>query len=85
MAIFSQIPYFTKAKEHYDRVSWFFRMQMFSYLGMGFQLLRIDATVKFWTSIYFVGHAILPVLYAAGWLVVKPLLRGGRKESEKDK
>ncbi len=59
----------------YDFVAWFMRFQWFSYLGMGFQLLRIDTTMKFWHSIYYVGHLILPIFYISGLFVVKPLTK----------
>jgi len=68
----------------YDWISWFFRMQWFSYLGMGFLLLRIDATLGYWSNIYYIGHIILPVFYILGLFVVKPLVSGligsGREE-----
>ena len=66
----------------YDWLSWFFRMQWFSYLGMGFQLLRIDATLTFWTSIGYLGHAVLPVFYALGLIVVKPTMKWLCPETE---
>merc|ERR1719394_570120 len=44
----------------YDLVAWFARFQWFSYLGMGFQLLSIELTMKFWHSIYYIGHLGLP-------------------------
>ena len=71
-------------KEYYDRVGWFFRMQEFTYLGMGFQLLRIDATMTFWSSVYYVGHLILPVLYLIGLLIVKPYFKPPKTEDKTD-
>jgi len=62
-------------KQQYETLSWFMRFQWFSYLGMGFQLLRVDTTMKFWHSIYYLGHTILPIFYAAGLLVVKPITK----------
>ena len=46
-------------------------MQMFSYLGMAFQLLHAGATLRFWRSIGFAGHLCLPILYALGILIVR--------------
>ena len=60
------------------------RMQWFSYLGMGFQLLRIDATLKFWASIGYVGHAVLPVFYVLGLFVVKPAMKAIFPEQKRD-
>lgn len=57
----------------YDWLSWFVRMRWFDYLGMAFLLLRIDATWTYWTSVYFVGHLSLPLLYSLA-LALGPLL-----------
>ena len=59
----------------YDSVAWFMRFQWFSYLGMGFQLLKIEATVQYWKSIYFIGHLVLPIFYACGLFLMKPILK----------
>ena len=58
----------------YDFVAWFARFQWFSYLGMGFRLLRVDTTIRFWHSISYIGHLTLPLFYVLGWVVVKPLV-----------
>lgn len=63
-----------QGKIPYDWLNWFLRMQMFSYLGMAFQLLRIDTTMTFWRSVAFVGHTMLPICYVLGLYVVKPLM-----------
>ena len=61
--------------ESYDFVAWFMRFQWFSYLGMGFQLLSIDKTMTFWSSVYYIGHLILPIFYLMGIFIVKPLAK----------
>ena len=61
--------------QSYDSLAWFMRFQWFSYLGMGFQLLSIDKTMKFWSSIFYIGHLVLPVFYLLGMFVVKPLVK----------
>ena len=61
------------AVKAYDWLAWFARFQWFSYLGMGFQLLSIDLTTKFWHSIYYIGHLGLPIFYVIGIMIVKPL------------
>jgi len=58
----------------YDNVAWFSRFQWFSYLGMGFQLLRVDYTLRFWHSIAYVGHLVLPIFYLIGLIAVKPIM-----------
>ena len=55
----------------YDWVAWFARFQWFSYLGMGFQLLSIDLTLKFWHSVYYIGHLVLPIFGVLGATVLK--------------
>ena len=58
------------------------RVQMFSYLGMAFRLLRIDSTMLFWHSIFYVGHVCLPVLYLLGVFVLKPVMKSLMKTDE---
>ena len=58
----------------YDWVAWFARFQWFSYLGMGFQLLSIDLTLKFWHSVYYIGHLVLPIFGVIGVTVLKTAL-----------
>ena len=58
----------------YDWVAWFARFQWFSYLGMGFQLLSIDLTLKFWHSVYYIGHLVLPIFGLIGLIVLKRAL-----------
>jgi len=59
----------------YDHVNWFVRMRWFDYLGMGFLLLRIDATWTYWTAVYFAGHLSLVVLGILGVLIVNPVMK----------
>ena len=58
----------------YDWLAWFARFQWFSYLGMGFQLLSIELTMKFWHSVYYIGHLGLPVFYIIGLTFFTPIL-----------
>ena len=58
----------------YDWLAWFARFQWFSYLGMGFQLLSIELTMKFWHSVYYIGHLVLPVFYIIGLTLFKSFL-----------
>ena len=67
----------------YDWINWFVRMRWFDYLGMGFLLLRIDATIKYWTSVYFVGHLSLIVLPAIGFFLINPLMKKIAGENKK--
>jgi len=64
----------------YDWANWFVRMRWFDYLGMGFLLLRIDSTLTYWSSVYFVGHLSLVILYLLGLAVIKPLINKFWKE-----
>ena len=59
----------------FDWIGWFVRFQWFSYLGMGFRLLRIDTTIRFWSSVYYIGHISLPLFYAIGLFVFKPVTK----------
>ncbi|GAB6020240.1 hypothetical protein CHUAL_002958 [Chamberlinius hualienensis] len=71
-------------KRIFDWISWFFKMQAFSYMGMGFYLLRVDATLHFWKSIYFIGHVLIVVFYLLGRSITK-LSRKPRKSKEESK
>jgi hypothetical protein len=42
---------------------------------MAFRLLHVDTTLKFWKSVYFVGHLSLLLFYAIGIFVFKPLTK----------
>ncbi len=42
--------------KYYNIFGWFFRTRQFDYMSIGFILLRYDLTIKFWSSIYFIGH-----------------------------
>ena len=59
----------------YDWVAWFARFQWFSYLGMGFQLLSIELTLKFWHSVYYIGHLVLPIFGVISVTVLKTALK----------
>ncbi|CAF0874634.1 unnamed protein product [Brachionus calyciflorus] len=42
----------------YDFATWFFRIREFDYMSIGFILLSYEETMKFWRSVYFIGHVI---------------------------
>jgi len=69
-------------KAKYDWVNWFIRMRWFDYLGMGFLLLRIDTTLTYWSSVFYIGHLSLVIFYLLGLALIKPLL--SRLWREKD-
>ena len=54
----------------YDCVTWFLRVSMFSYLCMGFLLLRADLTLAYWRSVYFIGHTSAALLYGLALMVL---------------
>jgi hypothetical protein len=62
----------------WDFLLWFFKMQAFSYLAIVFLLLRIDLTLKYWSSIYFAGHVVAVILFVLG----KFILKSRRKKSK---
>jgi lysophospholipid acyltransferase 7 len=55
--------------KYYEFFGWLFRTRMFDYMSIGFILLTYDATIKFWTSVYFVGHLTCGVLIGLGFLL----------------
>lgn len=56
----------------FDWVHWFLKMRAYDYMCMGFVLLKASDTIDYWTSIYFIIHAI-----AVCCIVVGRVLRGG--------
>jgi len=65
----------TTGSRYYDWLSWFTRMQWFSYLGMGFLLLKVDLTLTYWSNIYYMGHLVLPAFYLLGLGVIGPIAK----------
>eukprot|EP00105_Crassostrea_gigas_P023407 XP_011443224.1 PREDICTED: lysophospholipid acyltransferase 7 [Crassostrea gigas] len=57
--------------ESFDWACWFFKMRAFDYMCMGFLLLRLDYTLRYWKSIYFLGHVVTVLFLIIGMLVKK--------------
>ncbi|CAF0735196.1 unnamed protein product [Didymodactylos carnosus] len=55
----------------YDFFSWVFRTRQFDYMSMGFILLRFDLTIRYWKSVYFIGHIACLVLYSVGMILLR--------------
>lgn len=72
-----------KGQATYDWLSWFYRMQQFSYLGMAFQLLKIGETLTFWHSVAYLGHLVLPIMYLMGLFIIKPLFSTPKPAEDK--
>ena len=47
--------------------SWFVRCRTFDYMSMGFMLLTWQETMRYWGSIYYVGHVWTIVLIVIGY------------------
>ena len=56
-------------KDAFDWACWFFKMRGFDYNCMGFLLLKLDATLRYWKSIYFAGHLVILAFYIIGTVV----------------
>jgi hypothetical protein len=56
---------------YYDICTWFFRTRCFDYMSLGFILLRFDLTIRFWKSIYFIGHFVALFFIILGFILVK--------------
>ena len=59
---------------YYDWVAWFAKMQWIAYVAMAHQLLHLDLVLAYWSSIYYLGHLVLPIFYLLGLVVVQPLV-----------
>ena len=64
----------------YDWLSWFCKMRSLEYMCMGFLLLTFYDTVRYWGSIYFVGHICLVIFICIG-LMFKPRHKRERGEA----
>lgn len=60
-----------KQQKLFDWGCLFFKMRGFDYMCMGFLLLRLDATLAYWSSIYFIGH-IVTILFIIIGNICKP-------------
>jgi len=47
----------------FDWICWLFRTQILYYNGMAFVILRFTSLFTYWSSIYFIGHILLGLLY----------------------
>jgi hypothetical protein len=55
----------------YDFCTWLFRTREFDYMSIGFILLRFDLTIKYWKSVYFIGHLTSLFFIVLGFILVK--------------
>lgn len=59
-----------KIQEAFDWGCWFFKMRGFDYMCMGFLLLKLHSTLRYWYSIYFIGHVVIIVFFIVGKLAL---------------
>lgn len=62
----------------FDWGCWFFKMRGFDYMCMGFLLLRLGSTLRYWKSIYFAGHIVTATFFVIGTAV--KMLKPKRKD-----
>ncbi|XP_041362326.1 lysophospholipid acyltransferase 7-like [Gigantopelta aegis] len=55
-----------KQQKLFDFGCWFFKMRGFDYMCMGFLLLSYKSTIKYWMSIYFLGHIVIVMFLIIG-------------------
>jgi len=59
----------------FDWVCWFFKMRSFEYMSMSFLLLGFSATLRYWSSIYFIGHVVILMFIVVGYVFRSPRRR----------
>ncbi|CAL1548456.1 unnamed protein product [Lymnaea stagnalis] len=69
----------------FDWACWFFKMRGFDYMCMGFLLLKLQSTIRYWSSIYFMGHLVMLLFLALGTTVLSFRPKKDRKQVESDK
>ena len=57
--------------KYYNFCTWLFRTREFDYMSMGFILLSYEATMRFWRSVYFVGHIVCLVFICIGFVLCR--------------
>ncbi|XP_022289145.1 membrane-bound acylglycerophosphatidylinositol O-acyltransferase mboat7-like [Crassostrea virginica] len=67
----------------FDWACWFFKMRGFDYMCMGFLLLRLDYTLTYWKSIFFIGHVVTAVFLVTGMLLRKKSKSVGEENKPK--
>lgn len=75
ISLFVQNPFF------FDVIAGFAKLQWFSYMGIAFSLLAMNLTLNYWTSIYFIGHVAIILVYAFSWLAPDFKVKSGEWES----
>lgn len=62
---------FMSPKHYYlfDIFTWFCRSRLFDYMSMGFILLDYESTIRFWSSVYFIGHVYCAFFTILGLLL----------------
>jgi len=68
----------------FDWINWFLKMRMFDYMCMAFLLLSAHDTLRYWRSIYFLGHIIVFIFMGIG-IAFKPKHRSTTTDNKKDK
>jgi len=53
------------------------KIEWFAYLGLAFSLLAMNLTLNYWTSIYFIGHIAILIVYALSWMAPDIKVKSG--------
>lgn len=53
-------------QQMFDWTCWFFKMRGFDYMCMGFLLLKLGSTLRYWQSVYFIGHLVTLAFFIIG-------------------
>lgn len=61
---------------------WFCRTRLFDYMSMGFILLDYESTIRFWKSVYFIGHVYCVVFIVLGYVLCKLFPKPKSKKEE---
>ena len=68
-------------QQAFDWFVWFLRCRSFDYMSMGFMLLTLQSTCRYWGSVYYIGH-VWTVLFIAIGYVCRPRSKG--KQGKED-
>ena len=65
----------------FDYLCWFMRCRIFDYMCMGFLLLTLHDTCRYWGSIYYIGHCWTVAFIIIGYLCA-PSKRKTKQQTE---
>jgi hypothetical protein len=81
---FKQVYMNPRYERVYNFCSWLFRTRQFDYMSIGFILLNYEMTIKYWKSVYFIGHVVCLVFILIGYSLRRTSKKHRRHQHHQD-